>query len=95
MGGVASGGMSFVAASSEIRVQATERLSLVGFADAGRVSTGAWSGVSDWQAGAGFGVRYATPIGPLRLDLATPLRRNLSAAGSRSYQIYLGIGQAF
>ena len=64
------------------------------FADAGYVSEGAFSGASDWQAGAGVGVRYQTPIGPMRLDVATPVRRNASATGGR-FQIYLGVGQAF
>lgn len=91
----ASGGRGFAALSTELRVRINDTLSLAAFADAGRVSAAAWGGVADWHAGGGFGVRYATPIGPLRLDLATPLRRNASAVGSSDLQIYLGIGQAF
>lgn len=94
-GGVASGGRSFAALSGEMRFRVSDSLTLAAFADAGHVSSGVFSGAADWQAGGGFGVRYDTPIGPLRLDLATPLRRNASALGSSSYQIYLGIGQAF
>ncbi len=44
------------------------------FADAGYIGTDATGGEGDWQAGAGLGVRYATPFGPIRVDLATPVR---------------------
>ncbi|HHX89562.1 MAG TPA: BamA/TamA family outer membrane protein, partial [Paracoccus sp.] len=93
-GGVATGGMGFAAASGELRAQVTDSIGLAVFADAGYVSEGAFSGASDWHAGAGVGVRYNTPIGPMRLDIATPVRRNTGATGGR-VQIYLGVGQAF
>lgn len=92
--GVATGGMGFAAASGELRTQVTDSIGLAVFADAGYVSEGAFSGASDWHAGAGVGVRYRTPIGPMRLDIATPVRRNAGATGGR-VQIYLGVGQAF
>jgi len=43
--------------------------------------------------GAGLGVRIFTPIGPIRLDVATPLNRreNIDDLG----QFYISIGQAF
>lgn len=93
-GGIASGGQGFAAVSGEVRARITDRFGLAVFADAGYVSEGAFSGASDWQAGAGIGVRYQTPIGPMRLDVATPIRRNAGATGGR-LQIYLGVGQAF
>lgn len=94
-GGVASGGRSFATLSGEVRFRMNDSLTIAGFADAGQVSSGVFNGATDWQAGGGFGIRYETPIGPLRLDLATPLRRNATALGSSSYQIYVGIGQSF
>ena len=94
-GGVASGGQGFAALSGELRARVSENLALAGFVDAGYVSAGAFSGASDWQLGGGVGLRYQTPIGPMRLDLAVPLRRNATAAGASRFQIYLGIGQAF
>lgn len=90
----ASGGRGFAALSGEVRVRVNDSFSVVAFADAGAVSSGAFTGSHDWQAGAGLGVRYATPIGPLRLDLAAPVRRNAGATGN-AMQIYFGIGQAF
>ncbi len=92
--GVDSGGRGFAALSAEVRFQVRENYSIVAFADAGAVSSGAFSGVSGWHAGAGLGLRYDTPIGPLRLDVAVPVRRNASVTNS-DFQLYLGIGQAF
>jgi translocation and assembly module TamA len=42
--------------------------------------------------GAGAGVRYYTPIGPIRLDLALPVNRR---PGDDAFEIYIGLGQAF
>lgn len=93
-GGVASGGQGFAALSAELRAQVSGPWGLAVFADAGYVSAGPFNGASDWHAGGGFGIRYQTPIGPMRLDLATPLRRNAGATGGR-VQLYVGIGQSF
>ena len=81
------GGNRFVAASLEARVKVSEKLGLVGFVDMGLVGNGT---ASDWQAGAGIGVRYATGIGPVRLDLALPVH-----GAGRGVQVYVGLGQAF
>lgn len=90
----ASGGRGFAALSGEVRYRMNDNFSVVAFADAGAVSDSATGGGGDWHAGGGLGIRYATPIGPLRLDLAAPLRRNAGVTGN-PLQIYLGIGQAF
>jgi translocation and assembly module TamA len=94
-GGVTSGGQGFAGASVEARVRVSESLSLAAFVDAGTVSARAFGGAADWHAGAGLGLRYRTAVGPLRLDLATPVRVNAAAAGARRLQLYVGIGQAF
>lgn len=94
-GGARSGGQGFAVLSGEVRGRVNESFSLVGFVDAGYVSERAFSGADDWQAGGGVGLRYLTPIGPLRLDLATPLRRNATASDAGRLQFYIGIGQAF
>ena len=44
--------------------------------------------------GAGFGLRYNTPIGPLRFDLAFKLDRKYPEFES-PYAWYLTLGQAF
>jgi len=93
-GGVASGGQGFAAGSLEARVRVNDSFALAGFVDAGQVSQGAFRGASDWHAGGGVGLRYLTPVGPLRVDLAVPLRRNATAGPGR-FQLYIGLGQAF
>jgi translocation and assembly module TamA len=42
--------------------------------------------------GAGIGIRYLTPLGPLRVDVGLPLNRRPS---DPSFGVYAGIGQAF
>lgn len=91
-GDVSLGGRSFAALSAEARVPLGEQLGVVAFADAGLVSSGSyWNDTSNWHAGAGLGVRYKTPIGPIRLDLAAPVAGDTGDG----IQIYVGIGQAF
>jgi len=91
--GARIGGASFAGAQLEARVDITDTIGVVGFYDYGYISaesTPLTGGES--HAGAGLGVRYDTPIGPIRLDLATPVTGD-DAYGS--VQIYLGIGQSF
>jgi translocation and assembly module TamA len=95
VGGVRSGGRGFAALSGEARARVTPAISLVGFADAGLVSQSAFGGQRNWHAGAGVGLRYDTPVGPLRFDVAMPVRRSGADADGRRFQIYIGIGQAF
>ena len=84
---VTIGGNQFVAGSVEARVKVTTKIGIVGFADIGLV--GVAGGDSNWQAGAGLGVRYATGVGPVRLDLALPVH------SGHGLQVYVGLGQAF
>jgi translocation and assembly module TamA len=88
----ALGGRSYTLASFETRVKVSDKIGIVPFVDVGTVSTEIVPDFSDIRAGAGIGLRYATPFGPLRLDVALPLRRY---DGGSQYGIYAGIGQAF
>ena len=90
-GGGRSGGRSFAALSLEARVAVTPRIGVVGFADAGYVATDPDFANGGFHAGAGLGLRYDTPLGPLRLDVAAPIAGNTGDG----VQIYIGIGQAF
>ncbi|MGL4319811.1 MAG: autotransporter assembly complex protein TamA, partial [Paracoccaceae bacterium] len=87
-----TGGTRFVATSVEARVRVTPTIGIVGFVDAGSVGvTGFADASSDWHAGAGLGLRYATGFGPIRLDVAAPVRGNTGDG----VQVYVGIGQSF
>ncbi|WP_136646054.1 autotransporter assembly complex family protein [Tabrizicola sp. YIM 78059] len=86
------GGKFFAAGSLELRGKVTERIGLVGFIDAGTVGLdGILDGQAASHAGAGLGLRYDTPIGPIRLDVAAPI----SGTTGDGVQFYIGLGQAF
>jgi len=87
-----TGGRSFAEASAELRVQVSDKFGVVPFIDAGTVSEDIVPDFNDVRFGAGLGVRYLTPFGPLRVDAAVPLNRR---PGDASFGIYAGIGQAF
>jgi translocation and assembly module TamA len=82
------GGNQFMAVSLEARVKVSEKIGVVGFVDMGLV--GVAGADSETQGGAGFGLRYATGVGPVRLDLAMPINDD-----GRKVQLYVGLGQAF
>ena len=86
------GGRSYVELSGELRVQVTETIGIVPFVDAGTVSEDEFLGSARFKVGAGVGLRYLTPFGPLRIDAAVPLNRD---PGDPSFAIYAGVGQAF
>jgi translocation and assembly module TamA len=64
----------------------------VAFVDAGSVGTSSAPDFSTLRFGAGLGLRYYTPIGPIRADVAVPL---VKQQGSSGFGLYVGIGQAF
>ncbi|HLP71029.1 MAG TPA: autotransporter assembly complex family protein [Rhizobium sp.] len=90
--GDATGGRSYVTGSVEARLNVTDAIGVVPFLDFGTVSSEIYPDFSDVRLGAGIGLRYNTPFGPIRLDVAMPLDRY--DGGSR-YGIYAGIGQSF
>lgn len=93
-GPVKTGGMSVVNLTAEARIQIREKIGTAIFVDAGRVWTdSSFSGDTDWHAGAGAGIRYKTPIGPLRFDLAVPVGGGYD--DDSGLQVYIGLGQAF
>lgn len=91
-GGLATGGQSFAALSTELRAKVSDSLSLVGFFDTGYVGpSSGFDGAGETHSGAGIGARYDTVLGPLRFDVAGPLGGNTG----KGLQVYIGIGQAF
>lgn len=88
------GGQSTVNINLETRYQVRPKIGAVFFVDAAKIwDDGGWQGNTLWEAGAGLGVRYDTPIGPIRLDVGTPI--NPQDDDSSRVQLYLGLGQAF
>ncbi|TKW66803.1 MAG: outer membrane protein assembly factor [Paracoccus denitrificans] len=88
------GGQSIVNVSLEARYQVREKIGAVVFVDGGQIwKDGGWQGENKSQSGAGIGVRYDTPIGPIRFDVATPVEPRDD--DESKVQLYLGLGQAF
>ncbi|WP_138464719.1 autotransporter assembly complex family protein [Poseidonocella sp. HB161398] len=88
------GGRSFLGLSAEIRTRVTKSLGIVGFMDYGMVGTDSWVDEdSNYHSGVGLGVRYATPIGPIRVDIATPYQGPVDEFSR--VDLYIGVGQAF
>ncbi len=86
------GGLSLVEASVELRQRVSGPIGMAAFVDAGSVGTDQTPEFSNVKVGAGMGLRYQTPIGPLRFDVAVPLNRE---SGDDAFGLYIGIGQAF
>ena len=88
------GGRSVLEASVETRYRITETIGAVAFIDGGQAFTNTVPTLGDpllW--GAGLGLRYYTPIGPIRADIAVPLNRRKNV--DDAFQIYVSLGQAF
>ncbi len=86
------GGRSLFALSLELRSWITDSIGLVGFLDAGRAYASAYQDFGDLKMGAGLGLRYKTPIGSIRLDLARPLNKREE---DDEFQVYISIGHTF
>ena len=87
-----TGGASLLETSLEWRQRVWGDIGAVAFVDAGAVGTGSIPDTSNLRVGAGLGLRYYTPIGPIRADVALPVVREPRSSG---YGLYVGIGQAF
>ena len=86
------GGTSLAAGTVEVRQRFLSNFGAAVFVDAGEVSSSSAPFTGDLRIGAGAGLRYYTPFGPIRADFAVPLNKQ---RGDDSFQIYVGIGQAF
>lgn len=92
------GGTAINAATVEFRQRIGAALGFAVFVDAGNVSRNLNPLNGDLRIGAGAGVRYYTALGPLRVDLAVPLKRRTGADVAKpddAFEVYIGLGQAF
>ncbi|MHB9056501.1 MAG: outer membrane protein assembly factor BamA [Paludibacteraceae bacterium] len=89
--GTPIGGKSIIEMSVEIRHQLFWKLEGAVFLDIGNVWTEAYHyKLNELAYAAGAGLRYNTPIGPIRLDLGFPLWNE-----KKRPQLFISIGQAF
>jgi len=95
------GGDSMLAASAELRAALHGNLGGVFFIDAGNVWAESWGiKLNDLRYAIGPGLRYQTPIGPIRFDFGYQLNPipGLLVNGSeqtRRWRLHFSIGQAF
>jgi translocation and assembly module TamA len=102
------GGTAINAGQAEYRQRIGQSLGFAVFLDAGQVSQDVNPLDATLRFGAGAGVRYYTPIGPIRLDIGVPINReqgrvtkglipNTEITSSRgdAFEIYIGLGQSF
>lgn len=88
------GGRSLMVYSLEARMRVFGPFGIVGFYDIGNVYSQSVPQFFHKQLQSlGIGLRYHTPVGPLRLDIAFPLNRRKHL--DNAVQLYFSIGQAF
>jgi len=99
--GLPIGGTTFLNVSAEVRFPVWNALGGVIFVDGGNVWTETWDfNVTDLRYNVGPGLRYNTPIGPIRADLGYQLNpiAGLLVNGkpeARRFRFHFSIGQAF
>ena len=99
--GLPIGGFSMLEGTVEGRYSITSKLGAVAFVDLGNVWTEAWDiNLNDLRYAVGPGLRYNTPVGPLRVDLGfqvNPIERLLvkGEPQKRRWRVHFSIGQAF
>lgn len=95
------GGLSMAQATTELRVPLGGKFGAVGFIDAGQVGYDTWDfDLSQMRYAIGPGLRYETPIGPIRVDVGYQLNPidHLLVEGEpqkRRFRVHFSIGQAF
>lgn len=96
--GFPQGGNGLVVLNLELRSPYWKGLGVVGFMDTGNVFERASDiDPSELRVATGFGIRYRSPIGPLRFDLGFKMDPRLLADGSRERRsvFHISLGQAF
>jgi translocation and assembly module TamA len=89
---IPTGGTDLEAAGIEFRQRLWTNFGAALFVDAGKVSVDPQPFQGRPSVGYGAGIRYYTPIGPVRFDIALPARR---LPDGQAFEIYVGLGQTF
>jgi outer membrane protein insertion porin family len=88
-----TGGNAFLMENLELRTPIGKDFGIVAFLDGGNV----WKGIkdinpADFKFTTGLGLRYNTPVGPIRVDYGYKLQRE---KGESIGELHFSIGQAF
>jgi outer membrane protein insertion porin family len=89
---VPTGGDSMVLFNVELRRNLTKEFGLVLFYDTGNVWTGQVLNLNDLRASYGAGIRYGTPVGPLRIDYGQKINPQ---PGESPGEVHFNIGHMF
>lgn len=87
-----TGGNAFLMGNLELRISLGKGIGVVTFLDGGNVWVRAGEMDLSLRYTAGLGLRYSTPVGPLRVDYGHKLNRE---PGESSGEIHFSIGHAF
>ena len=96
--GFPTGGNGLIVLNGELLVNIWRALDVVGFVDGGNVFPRISDlDVTDLRAAAGFGIRYRSPVGPVRIDLGFNLdpRELVPGTLERRAVWHVTLGQAF
>jgi outer membrane protein insertion porin family len=95
--GFPKGGSAEVILNAELRIPVAGDFGAVAFVDGGNVfARVADLDLTELRAGIGFGARYRSPFGPIRLDIGIPVDRRVTGSHvEKPYQIYFSFGHAF
>ena len=86
--GIPLGGVSLVDVMVEARYRVWQKLWMVAFYDTSMLSPKAHTFDDDFYGSYGAGIRYTTPIGPVRLDFGFPQDKD-------GFAFHISIGQVF
>jgi len=91
--GFATGGNALVLFNGELRVGVTNAVGVVGFVDTGNVfARAADMALDEFRTAVGAGLRYKSPLGPLRFDFGVNVNRQ---PGEKRTAWFVNFGQAF
>jgi len=102
--GIPTGGTALEAGTIEFRQRFGQNFGAAFFVDAGQVTATTRPLQGTRSVGYGSGLRYYTPIGPIRIDVALPSKRPthcptnsipVEAGTCSGYEVYVGLGQVF
>ena len=92
------GGNAVVILNGELRLPVFGSLDAVGFIDTGNVfARTSYVDITQLRSAVGFGIRYRSPVGPIRVDLGFKINPGFLAPGApeRLTALHISLGQAF